>query len=50
MIEETKIQLNLLSEEERKNKEKELEKLKSKLIELGVKDYQNNEKYQGQTL
>ncbi len=46
LIEETKTQLNLLSEEERKNKEKELEELKSKLIELGVKDYQNNEKYQ----
>ena len=46
LIEETKTQLNLLSEEEKKNREKELEELKSKLIELGVKDYQNNEKYQ----
>ena len=45
LIEETKKQLNLLSEEERRNKEKELKELKSKLIELGVKDYQNNEKY-----
>jgi adenine-specific DNA-methyltransferase len=46
LIEETKIQLNLLSEEERKNKENELEELKSKLIDLGVRDYQSNEKYQ----
>jgi adenine-specific DNA-methyltransferase len=46
LIEETKIQFNLLSEEERKNKENELEELKTKLIDLGVRDYQNNEKYQ----
>jgi adenine-specific DNA-methyltransferase len=46
LIEETKIQFNLLSEEERKNKENELEELEIKLIDLGVRDYQNNEKYQ----
>jgi len=45
LIEEVTKQLNLLSEEERKSKEKELEELKKKIIEL-EEDYQSNKKYQ----
>jgi len=46
LIEEAKTQLNLLSEEEKKNREKELEELKKKYIELGIKNFENQDKYQ----
>jgi adenine-specific DNA-methyltransferase len=46
LIKEITTQLNLIGAEEQKKAAEELEKLKQKLIDLGVEDYEKNPKYQ----
>ncbi len=45
LIEEIGNQLDLISSEEKKSLEKELEQLKKQLQELGIQDYEKNPKY-----